>query len=232
MLDSTKQLKIKIGFILSTLFLISCSQTYNISYPSKSIHFYDVIMTDSLGNVKSTELKMTVGEPNFYSFISGNTGLKYEFIDLIDSLQYEEKTSAYLNPENLSLHPPRAGFFAFTEICPFPNSNILSSKIPYSNMKACSYNFKLNILANKIKVLNGKTITQKLDFSDTLSYSYKKEKVFAILWKGENLSHQDLVGQYKVEYVFSPKYAFLEWRYFLPDSSKVVLKLRDIESVK
>jgi hypothetical protein len=60
-----------LGLILSTFFLISCSQTYNISYPSKSIHFYDVIMTDSVGNIKSTELKMTVGEPNFYSFISG-----------------------------------------------------------------------------------------------------------------------------------------------------------------
>jgi hypothetical protein len=218
-------LKARLLILPLMLFVTSCNPHLNVVIPVKTVFTYDVTYTKPNGDTVNTWLNMKIGRVNFVSFLTRTAGMDYEFQDFKTKQFIKgEYTVAYLNNDQVSLHPPRWGSYYFTEAVPFPYS--------------CTYCLKGSKSTDYIQVkkgfkeLNHLKIEQEIVFSDTTLYVFKGDTVKCMLWKGKNTNYLEKIGQYKVEYVFSPKYAFLEWRYFLPDSSKVILKLRDIQRVK
>lgn len=211
-------------FLVVPLLLTGCKSNFNSVIPAPTTYYYDVVYTKPNGDTVNTWLTMNVGKHNIFSSITGTTGIEYKGQDFITKDYQESETIAYIDEDVTDLHPPRLGSYYFTEALTFPYSCsncLIGTKISgYIQVK------------KDYKEMSFLRIERELELVDTTLYVFKGDTVKCMLWKGKNTNHIEKIGQYMVEYVFSPKYAFLEWRYFLPDSSKVVLKLRDIERVK
>jgi len=211
---------------LPQLLLISaCNPHLNRVIPTQTVFHYKATYTKPNGDTVLTKLQMKVGRINVVSFLLGTAGMDYEFQDFKTKQFYTgEFTLAYLKSYSVSLHPPRFGSYYFTEAVPFPAScldcTVGSRETGFIQVK------------KGFKELSFKRIEQVLECTDSLNYDYKGETVKCLVWKGRNTNFINEIGQYKVEYIFSQKYAFLELRYFLPDSSNLVLKLDEMVRVK
>ena len=72
----------------------------------------------------------------------------------------------------------------------------------------------------------GKTISYKSEQkgSETINHNGKEIECYTI--KGENTSHIEELGQYKVKYYFHSTLGFVRWEYTLPNNEKIIVQLK------
>lgn len=205
--------------IILTLIAITisaCSSSRYSVYKPENAYSYQVIHINDKGDtINNCHLQMSMLKTSFF----GSAGLRYDYEKCGNNPAYYEITS-YIDNENcVELHPPRMGMLSFTAILPFPNYHFPEGCIT-------STSGEIYIEKTTFAPAKGKTISYKSEQegSETLLYNGKEIECYTI--KGENTSHIEELGQYKVKYYFHPTLGFVRWEYSLPSNEKIILQLK------
>lgn len=201
---------------LITIIISACSSSRYSVYKPESKYCYQVIHINDKGDtISNCHLQMSMLKNSVF----GGTGLRYDYEKCGNNPAYYEITS-YIDNENcVELHPPRMGMLSFTAVLPYPNYH-------YPEGCVVSINGETYFEKTTFAPAKGKTISYKSEqeSSETLLYNGKEIECYTI--KGENTSHIEELGQYKVKYYFHPTLGFVRWEYSLPSNEKIILELQ------
>src|SRR5690606_20026204 len=109
--------------VLSSLFGCSAQEKNPTYYEGREFLFQVAIGKDSTKLIKHTIRLKVTNDLKAKIFTGGQTGIKYFYEDIIDSISGQplmESTGAIDNGKRVFLHPPRLAFMAFAEIPPMP----------------------------------------------------------------------------------------------------------------
>ena len=201
---------------LITIIISACSSSRYSVYKPESKYCYQVIqINDKSDTVNNCSLQMSTLKNSVF----GGTGLRYDYEKCGNNPAYYEITS-YIDNENcVELHPPRMGMLSFTAILPFPNYH-------YPEGCVVSINGETYFEKTTFAPAKGKTISYKLEQEGEEIILCKGEEIKCYTIKGENTSHIEELGQYKVKYYFHPTLGFVRWEYTLPNNEKIILELQ------
>lgn len=182
---------------------------------------FDVAFKDAGGIVTDTcSLKLQVGEVSLASLLAEQKGVTFEYHNCAGSESYKETTGVLENEEQVFLHSPRDGAFAFTEVVPFPT-------IAYPLESKTSSEIELHVAKVPFKPAENKIIKQILERTTTDTITYKGTKLTCYLIEGKNTNYIEEIGQYSGIYWFNEKYGFVRLLYKKPDGSTVDLVLAE-----
>jgi hypothetical protein len=196
------------------LMLFGCKHKDFVYQPYREWIFTAYFHDENKVITDSTTVKMETKGYALFSLLSGQKMLFFYY----DSMK--EKTGYIANEDGISLHSPRMGRFAFTEILPTPHIGFpLGSKVESE--------IKLEVVKCDFKELNNQTVIQTMTQKpDTEELEYAGEKIQCYKSEGHNTSHVETLGQYKVTYWFHEKFGFVRILYEKPDSSQIDIKLQ------
>ena len=194
----------------------ACSSGRYSVYKPENTYSYQVIHINDKGDtINNCHLQMSMLKNSFF----GEAGLRYDYEKCGNNPAYYEITSYIDNENYVELHPPRMGMLSFTAILPFPNYH-------YPEGCVVSINGETYFEKTTFAPAKGKTISYKSEQegSETLLYNGKEIECYTI--KGENTSHIEELGQYRVKYFFNTTLGFVRWEYSLPNNEKIILELQ------
>ena len=201
---------------LISITISACSSGRYSVYKPENTYSYQVIHINDKGDTLSNcSLQMSTLKNSFF----GEAGLRYDYEKCGNNPAYYEITSYIDNENYVELHPPRMGMLSFTAVLPYPNYH-------YPEGCVVSINGETYFEKTTFKPARNKTISYKSEQegSETLLYNGKEIECYTI--KGENTSHIEELGQYKVKYYFHPTLGFVRWEYTLPNNEKIILELK------
>lgn len=205
--------------IILTLIAITisaCSSSRYSVYKPENKYSYQVIQINDKGDtINNCSLQMSTLKTSFF----GSAGLRYDYEKCGNNPAYYEITSYIDNENYVELHPPRMGMLSFTAVLPYPN---------YRYPEGCvvSINGETYFEKTTFKPARNKTISYKSEQkgSETINHNGKEIECYTI--KGENTSHIEELGQYRVKYFFNTTLGFVRWEYSLPSNEKIILELQ------
>mgnify|MGYP003473678259 FL=1 len=201
---------------LISITISACSSSRYSVYKPENTYSYQVIHINDKGDTLSNcSLQMSTLKNSFF----GKAGLRYDYEKCGNNPAYYEITSYIDNEDCVELHPPRMGMLSFTAVLPYPNYH-------YPEGCVVSINGETYFEKTTFAPAKGKTISYKSEQegSETLLYNGKEIECYTI--KGENTSHIEELGQYRVKYFFNTTLGFVRWEYFLPNNEKIILQLK------
>lgn len=201
---------------LITIIISACSSSrYNV-YKPENKYSYQVIQINDKGDIiNNCHLQMSTLKTSFF----GEAGLRYDYEKCGNNPAYYEITSYIDNENYVELHPPRMGMLSFTAILPFPN---------YRYPEGCvvSINGETYFEKTTFKPARNKTISYKSEQEGSETINHNGEEIKCYTIKGENTSHIEELGQYRVKYFFNTTLGFVRWEYTLPNNEKIILQLK------
>lgn len=201
---------------LIAIIISACSSSrYSVYKPETSYSYQVIHINDKGDTINNCHLQMSMLKTSFF----GSASLRYDYEKCGNNPAYYEITSYIDNENYVELHPPRMGMLSFTAILPYPNYH-------YPEGCVVSINGETYFEKTTFVPAKGKTISYKSEQegSETLLYNGKEIECYTI--KGENTSHIEELGQYKVRYYFHPTLGFVRWEYSLPSNEKIILELQ------
>ena len=200
---------------LISITISACSSGRYSVYKPENTYSYQVIHINDKGDtINNCHLQMSTLKTSFF----GEAGLRYDYEKCGNHAYYE--ITSYIDNENyVELHPPRMGMLSFTAVLPYPNYH-------YPEGCVVSINGETYFEKTTFAPAKGKTISYKSEQegSETLLYNGKEIECYTIT--GENTSHIEELGQYKVKYYFNTTLGFVRWEYTLPNNEKIILELQ------
>lgn len=196
--------------------LVGCASSRHTIYKQDNVYSYEVFVinadADTIANC-SLQMKMQ-GKSVF-----GKSTLRYDYGKCQNQPAYYEITSYEDNENHIDLHPPRMGLLSFTSILPYPTYHYPLGCV--ASIKGETYFEKSTFTS-----ATGKTISYKSEQQgeETLHHNGKEIKCYLV--NGENTSHIEELGQYKVKYYFNPDLGFVKWEYTLPNKERIILELK------
>ncbi len=201
---------------LISIVISACSSSrYNV-YKPENKYSYQVIQINEKGDtINNCSLQMSTLKNSFF----GEAGLRYDYEKCGNNPAYYEITSYIDNENYIELHPPRMGLLSFTAVLPYPN---------YHYPEGCLVSIKGETYFEKTTFApaKGKTISYQSKQEGEETILHKGEEIKCYLVNGENTSHIEELGQYKVKYYFNPDLGFVKWEYTLPNKEQVILELK------
>jgi len=195
-----------------SLFIISCTMSSEIYLPGRTWTFVSSIngnkTTDTLVlNIKdeSWQIFQRLIEYTYhFSFSKDGSNLQ---ISLNEETGVIDRHNSLFFDNEIWLHPPRALYLRYTELLPFPNVfypiNIGDKRDWNLKLKAGWGNWE-GLEVEGESILESKVLLENEIIKDScyLIKTHSKTKV----------------GTFEAEYVFSEKYGFVDFKYFIPDS--------------
>ena len=201
---------------LISITISACSSGRYSVYKPENKYSYQVIQINDKGDtINNCHLQMSTLKTSFF----GEAGLRYDYEKCGNNPAYYEITSYIDNENYVELHPPRMGMLSFTAVLPYPNYH-------YPEGCVVSINGETYFEKTTFKPARNKTISYKSEQegSETLLYNGKEIECYTIT--GENTSHIEELGQYRVKYFFNTTLGFVRWEYTLPNNEKIILQLK------
>ena len=201
---------------LITIIISACSSSRYSVYKPENKYSYQVIQINEKGDtINNCHLQMSTLKNSVF----GGTGLRYDYEKCGNNPAYYEITSYIDNENYVELHPPRMGMLSFTAILPFPN---------YHYPKGCvvSINGETYFEKTTFEPAKNKTISYKSEQKGSETINHNGKEIAGYTIKGENTSHIEELGQYRVKYFFNTTLGFVRWEYFLPNNEKIILQLK------
>lgn len=213
--------------ILCSLFGCSSQEKNPIYYEGREFIFQVTISKDStILKTHKIKLKVTNGLYAKIIFEGKQTGVQWVYETGVDSTTGKtmtETTGVIDDSTDVSLHPPRFGYMAFTEIPPFPDISLPPDTGSTSTITLYGIRGHGDLDGKKIK----KTFKVVGETSLTLF-----KKTYKNVWviKGENTNYLKELGQYKVTYWFDEKFGFIRMKYEKPNGEIVDMKLEKVKN--
>lgn len=201
---------------LISIVISACSSSrYNV-YKPENKYSYQVIQINEKGDtINNCSLQMSTLKNSFF----GEAGLRYDYEKCGNNPAYYEITSYIDNENYIELHPPRMGLLSFTAVLPYPNYH-------YPEGCVVSINGETYFEKTTFAPAKGKTISYQSKQEGEETILHKGEEIKCYLVNGENTSHIEELGQYRVKYFFNPTLGFVRWEYSLPNNEKIILELQ------
>ncbi len=212
-------------FTVLLLLVQSCkSPSDNKIYKLDRQWTYEVTDIDKNGNINdSITLKLLVTNSWWYENLVGQTMNEYHYIKNGEIIKKSTTGIVDEKGRSIYIHPPRDLLLSFTEIPPFPQAANPGAFIKIDdNLDVQKYE------DYKGGILEGKTIKQHLETTDTIYYNFNNKEYFVWVMEGYNTNYIEELGQFKCRYLFNEELGFLNMQYYKPDSSIVELKLKSI----
>ncbi len=201
---------------LISIVIPACSSSRYSVYKPETSYSYQVIQINEKGDTLSNcSLQMSTLKNSFF----GEAGLRYDYEKCGNNPAYYEITSYIDNENYVELHPPRMGMLSFTAVLPYPNYH-------YPEGCVVSINGETYFEKTTFAPAKGKTISYKSEQEGEEIILCKGKEIKCYLVNGENTSHIEELGQYKVKYYFNPDLGFVKWEYTLPNKEQVILELK------
>ena len=201
---------------LISIVISACSSSrYSVYKPETSYSYQVIQINDKSDTVNNCSLQMSTLKNSVF----GGTGLRYDYEKCGNQPAYYEITSYIDNENYIELHPPRMGLLSFTAILPYPNYH-------YPEGCVVSINGETYFEKTTFEPAKGKTISYKSEQKGEEIILCKGKEIECYTIKGENTSHIEELGQYKVKYYFHSTLGFVRWEYTLPNNEKIILQLK------
>ena len=201
---------------LISIVISACSSSRYSVYKPENKYSYQVIQINEKGDtINNCSLQMSTLKNSFF----GEAALRYDYEKCGNNPAYYEITSYIDNENYLELHPPRMGLLSFTAVLPYPNYH-------YPEGCVVSINGETYFEKTTFAPAKGKTISYKSEQEGEEIILCKGKEIECYLVNGENTSHIEELGQYKVKYYFNPDLGFVKWEYTLPNKEQVILELK------
>lgn len=158
-----------------------------------------------------------------FSAVFGQTPIEYHYLDIKDGGEaLVEKTGITENEKRVSIHPPRFNYMAFAQIAPQPSVNLPPSV-------GTSREITLEVVKGWDS-LNNQNIEQVENVIAIEDIKVaEKEYKNCVVTEGSNVSHIDKLGKYSIKYWFHEEYGFVKMVYTKPDSTVVILEVKEVK---